>query len=334
MRARHRFEGLGSLRCHSSIGAVAAIVLLLGLAAAKPWAGRPESFEAQQRGPRLLIECDVDEVELGAPFDLTVVRSWSDDLEPESWSDSQLAPLVLVTLDSSRTERDGRFEERLRFRAHAFERQSLEIAASFRAFPRAGGEAQTAVAPPFRLRTRSALATPDAGEVELPRAPFPAPIPWLAWISRAGAVLAGALALGLIFRWRATRRGADGAPLVEPQVRAVERWGVLQQWTPKSADEAEAWTLEANDLIRSLLEARFEVPALEWTAEQLLRSPALIAGLSDEVRTRLAEFFRDLEEVRFGGSQLGELELQSFLERIEGLIQDTKAPAAAERLAS
>jgi hypothetical protein len=77
----------------------------------------------------LRISIDRDEVDLGRAFPLTVTLVWNKSLEPEPWEEHRLAPLVVRLEETTRRENATHFEETRRYRAYAFELESVAGAA-------------------------------------------------------------------------------------------------------------------------------------------------------------------------------------------------------------
>ena len=120
--------------------------------------------------PGVRVAAEVDEVELGRAFPLTVVRIWNLQQEEPEWSDRLLEPLVVYLLETTQRQNETVVEETLRYRAYAF----------------------ADLSEPIELRVRRTLDPEKPGPAELPRLPENKPFPW--WlIGAAGALLSVAL---------------------------------------------------------------------------------------------------------------------------------------------
>lgn len=261
----------------------------------------PAAWSSQASKLQIQVTLATEEVPFGEPFDLTVVRRWSDDLEPEAWSDDLLAPLVLEEVGVERREANGLVEETRRFRAHAFELEGVEIEAPrLRAWERESGAEVTASAEPIRLRVRSVLDPDDPGEPELPRGPFPAPFPWLWWVAQ-GALAVAVLGLvgGTISVLRRTKRDGSEEVPPSPAERARARLRAWQEHRPQSPEEVEAWYTELARLIRELLGARFAWTVEEKTHEEILDELESREDVSADQRQRIGEVLEECDHVRF-----------------------------------
>ncbi len=148
------------------------------------------------------------EIQSGAPFPLTVVRTWKKPLVPRDVDPTRFAPLVLTLESSARREDAARIEETLHYRAYAFARADIVVPAQrLAAGPPEGGVERVVSAPAFRLRVSPALDEQEPGPPEMPGPPLvkasDSPWPYLL-----GALLLVALGAFLLVR----RRPVDVAP--------------------------------------------------------------------------------------------------------------------------
>ena len=249
----------------------------------------------------LRVTAGAAEVEFGKAFPLTVVRVWSKDLQPEDWSDKALLPLVVKLDRRSVREDDRRMEETRQYRAYAFSRDDVLVPApSLRARPRDGGAERVVSADELKLKVTPALHSDPPGPVELPGEPLAEPFPWLRWSLVGGAAL---LVLGLLawyLRRRARRpRPAYVAPPMAPHVRALQRLQRLREQAPQTAEEIQAFYVEASAAVREYIEAQFAVRAPEMTTEEFLAAPQTARALQPGHRAMLSEFLAHCDLVKF-----------------------------------
>jgi hypothetical protein len=270
-------------------------------------------------------------VKPGEAFPLEVKRSWSKKLLPAEWSDDQLLPLRVRLVDVALRENGTHIEETLHYQCHAFSLDEILIPApTFRAWPKDGGGERMAVAEDLRIRIEPALDPESPGPAELPcgMLDVPVPFPWLTWIS--GGAIAIAL-LGLLWyvqhrvRIRAALRAKSPPP---PHVRALERLGRLRAGQPASAEEIDAFHVEASSLVREYIDERFDVQAPEMTTEQFLASPMTQRALEDAHCILLADFLNQCDRVKFGRHVPAKEDRERLLDSAQRFIEETRAEEA------
>ncbi|MHC4224580.1 MAG: hypothetical protein ACYSX0_19335 [Planctomycetota bacterium] len=256
------------------------------------------------RGPisdqPLQVTVGREEVEFGEGFALTVVRTWSREQAPATWSDDLLAPLSVRLLETSRREDDRRIEETRHYLAYAFTFGAL-------ALPLSGNP----------LTVKRALDPDAAGPAELPGEPFPAPTPWYLW--PLGGLLALALLALLIRRRRRPLPAPVAAPPAEappgPHLRAIERIERLRAADPQSHEEFQSYYLEASGLMREYIAERFQLATAEKTTEEILA--ALSPGASRP------EVLRECDLVKFARERPAARERTGMLDRAESFVRET-----------
>lgn len=250
------------------------VLLALGLALIGPRAAAKDSLSIE-------LVLRAGEVELGRGFELELRRAWESDLVPEDFDARALAPLVLVPAGRELREEHGRFEERLGFRAHLFQRGELELAPlELRAKSRTDGSVRVARSGSARLRVRSSLPPGPPGPPEPPEPLLRAPFPWP--LLFAGAALCVALA-ALFLRARGGKAEADvvesAAPApAPPHLRARERLAELRARRVEGAEASRAFHDESAELLREYARERFRVAAFERTSEELCSALRTRAG--------------------------------------------------------
>lgn len=269
------------------------------------------------------VSAPVTEVEFGVSFPLTVVRVWSKELVPEEWSDEILAPLTVRLVDSARREDDLRIEETRHYDCRAFRSGEVTVPSPwFRAKPKDGGIERLAFADDLRFRVASSLTLGEAGDVELPGEPFPAPFRWLLWSGIGAAALAG---LALFF-WNAHRKTPCQAatPRTTPHERALERLKQLRDRPPpQGRDELRADSVAASSIVRTYIEERFSVHAPEMTTEEFLEDAHTSQGLLAAHRETLAEFLAHCDLVKFACHAPAVGERERLLDAVEAFVLAT-----------
>ncbi len=305
---------------------IVAGLLLAAASAACAEAGPP--IPEEELAVRILV--DSSEVELGRGFPLTVVRVWEKELLVEDWNEGVLEPLALRPLATTRREDGRRIEETRRYEAYAFAREALEVPApSFRAWPRAGGPERVASGDLLHLFVKPALPADAAGAPELPGEPLPLPAPEprgpVSWMAR-GLLLLALLLVAYavrrrVLRARALREAALAAASVPaapapPHLRALERLARLRELEPRTAEELDAFHVEASALVREFLEERFAIRAPEMTTQELLAGGR---GLTVE-RELLSRVLTGADRVKFGRHRPTAPERESLLQASERLV--------------
>ncbi len=254
------------------------LVLLLALAAC----GDRTPIPAEDRLLRITV--DSDEVVLGRAFSLEAVRVWGKQDPPEPWSDASLAPLAVRDEAVSRREDESRVEETRRYKAYAFSLEDVTV----------GGNT---------LNVKRALDPNAPGPAELP-APLERGFPW-AWLGLA------ALAVG-VFLYRRTTVTVQPAPPPPPPTSergpdaiALERIARLRA----AGLDVQPFYVEATALLREYIGARYDIPALKMTTEEVVgAAPAPLKTLQ---HCDLVKFAR------------GAPELDKTLDEVERFVRDT-----------
>lgn len=227
------------------------------------------------------VEAGASTVEFGRAFPLTVVRSWSEDLVPEAWSDRQLAPLVVKPAGTEQRRRGGRVVETRRFDAYAFVSGPLRLErVALRARPLVGGggpeSERSAVAGLLELEVRPAILDEDDGAAEFPDGPLaPADRRWW-WKPGLAAVLV-ALVL-LILKRRAAGSGGSSSSSRAPGLSARDRAARealdaldhLRALEPAAAAAFDRDAVLIASLLRGFLARAFDLPGPRRTTEELL----------------------------------------------------------------
>jgi hypothetical protein len=209
------------------------------------------------------------DIVLGKGFPLTVVRIWKMGSEPAPWTDDALAPLTVRLLETGRRENDTHVEETRRYECHAFDLGQMTLPAGSLAGP------ENRVV----LKVSRTVDVSAPGPAELPTDLLAEPVRWGLWLTIA-AMLAIAASAFVVVRRR--RTGAEisepepapsappGAPPPSPAeiaLAAVER---LRARQPETPEEIETFHVDAANVMRSYVGARFEMPTSEMTSNEIL----------------------------------------------------------------
>ena len=134
------------------------------------------SGDIPQQDLLLRIHCNLQEVEFGKAFTLSVQRVWRKDLIPDDWDDAKLEPLTIKLVTGSRREDERRVEEIMTFDAFLFSRETLRIPAiEFSARTKTGDPALQVHSEALELRVRSLIDAESPGNAELPGGPLEEP---------------------------------------------------------------------------------------------------------------------------------------------------------------
>jgi hypothetical protein len=244
---------------------------------------------------RIAASVGASEAPAGRSFEVTVVRSFDRELEPEPWTDRMLAPLAVRSVRTTRREDAHRIEETRSFRAYGFEPGAIAVPPlSFRATPKSGGPARVATCEGFTVAVKATLDRDNPGPPELPGDPPPEKRPIAPWIAVAAAI-AAALAGLVIATRRRTPALAPDARRASADEALLARIEQLRGREAPDRDAIRAWHLEASDAVRGWVAGRHDIHAFEMTTEEILGA----AALPGEARTRLAEVLAPCDLVKF-----------------------------------
>lgn len=286
-------------------------------------AGAPTAQEALE----LELLSSASEVELGRGFELVLRRAWSAELVPEDFDARALAPLVLVPAGRELREERGRFEERLRFRAHAFQRGALELAPlELRAESRAGGAGRVARSNSLALEVRSALPPGPPGPPELPEPLLRAPFPWALLLAAVGSC---ALLAAFLRRSRGRKAEADvpeSAAIAPPpaHLRARERLAELRARRVEDAGATRAFHDEAAEVLREYARERFRVAAFERTSEELCSA---LRGAAGPASASLADALARCDRVKYARALPPGAERERLLSSATDFVERTREGA-------
>jgi len=267
------------------------------------------------------VTASVDEVELGRPFPLTVVRMWKAGVVPERWSDAALSPLVAQALGVVEEQgASGTVRETRRFLCRAFVRGQVTIpAVSMRVRPDGGGPERSAASDPITLPVRSSLDAGSVGPIELPGGTLAAPFRWQPWWFVFAACVLALVPIGLRMWSRRTRVAGVARP---PHEWARER---LQRLEGEELGDA-AFHVEMSSLIREYVEGRWSLRASRMSTQELLLAEAAAPTLKADARALLGECLGRCDVVKFAPSVPGGCDREPMLRLAFRFVQET-APA-------
>jgi len=278
----------------------------------------------------LRVAAGVEEVELGKAFPLTVVRRWNKALEPDAWSDRQLAPLTVKRMETTRREDDQHVEETRHYLCYAFSLEKITVPAFvFKARPGDGGPERIATCDGFTLRVIPILDPATPGPAELPGGLLlePEPSTWLLWPGGVCILAAVSLAWFLIIRARRAEM-LHAAPHVAPYQRAMQRLERLRGLLPDTAEEIDAYYVEASMLLREYIGERFALHAPKMTTEEFLSAPQTGRAVHASHHELLNRFLSCCDRVKFARHTPAAPDHENLLDEAARFLEETRKHAA------
>jgi hypothetical protein len=278
------------------------------------------------------VAADAAEVDLGAPFTVTVTRIWLADLEPGELPDDALSPLSVTLLETSRREDGRHVEETRRYRAWAYALEDVTVPPiAFTVRSSSGAAERTARSSRLDVRVRPALDPADPGPPELPGGLMSAGSSW--WIVVAAVVVLVAAALAIVLR---RRRAAipsdepedDAGPA--PWERALGRLAALRSRRPASPAEDLAFHAEAASGLRDYLGEQLALGSDDLTTEEVLAAARAADAPEAFLRGVLADLLRQCDLVKFARLRPSRREREDLLATAEVFVRET-AGVPAER---
>lgn len=244
---------------------------------------------------------ETTDVDLGRAFGLTVVRVWSDDLVPDEFNESDLAPLTVSLVDTAHREDGGRTEETRHYKCYAFSVGAISVPPLvFRATSRTDADERSVSSEELSFSVASSLPPEDVGPAELPRDAFPAPFPWARWLGFGAVGLVVVGFLFVLFARHGRKIGGDSSSSTTPaHVRALQQLEALRQLDPESPEETRAYFVEASQVARVYIEEQFSVHVPKMTTEEFLAAPDTNSALSSDHCELLAKFLGSCDLAKF-----------------------------------
>ena len=270
------------------------------IAAAVCSAAAPGSATAQQARVQTILDTTL--VTVGDRLELTV-RVEHAPGQTVAWPDSlSLEPFEILGAELvPPTEVDGRVVSAARFTLTTFELGDLEIPSFDVSVAGPDGSATVVSTDAFGVTVRS-VGLDEGGDIRDIRGPLGIPIglfdvlPWLLLL----------LALGLVvfWLWRRWRRGAEVAPRRSvaiprlPHEEAYDALARLEASTLLERGEIKQYHIEVSEIIRTYVEGRFDIFALEMTTGEVVEG-LRETGVDSETFTAFDDFLSRCDLVKF-----------------------------------
>ena len=326
------------LRCPSPavVRGLWSIVLLLVLASG----ARGQS--AAPRVPEVRLYVLADTVALGEAFEIAVAADHAPGVQalfPDVPRDQTAESGPLLVLGGAEAtdirrfapEASGGFRtDSVVYRALAFAADSARIGPLAVRFA-TGADTVTVASGVGLVRVRRLVPGPEA-EPEPPAEPFPFPSPTPVWIllGALGLAVAALAGWGL---WRLLRRpkrqGLAPRPLPYPE--ALARLDALGASLP-SPEASQAWFVALADAVRTYLERRLRMPALEQTTRET--DDALQDRVPDDARQAIRGVLRVCDRVKFADLRPGADAAGDALQRAREAVEAVEAHLAAQEAAA
>ena len=282
----------------------------------------------EAQAPLLTIEPDTTEIHVGDPLTLTISVEHASDLSVR-WPDSlSLAPFEALALEtgSATPSGDGLITS-ARLHVTAFELGELEIP-SFDIELTDGVDVTMIVSTDPVVIGVTTVGLDEGGDIRDVKGPRAIARDWLLlwpWL-----LLALTLA-GLAYWWgrrRSRRRdGADAttpAPLRPPHELALKALDRLEASPLLARGEVKAYHIEVSRIMRSYLEGRYRIRALEMITPDVISSLGY-AGVHPDTRTSFRRFLDACDLVKFAKVQPGDAACRAVLADARTLVERTKS---------
>lgn len=113
------------------------------------------------------------------------------------------------------------------------------------------------------------------------------------------------------------------------EVARAELDALLQWERHPSAERVEAFYVKLSGIIRQYLEDRFELRSPELTTEEFLVVASRSPDLGPDLRSRLGDFLKRADLVKFAGMVPGPAEIDESIEAARRFLEETRAPEDA-----
>jgi hypothetical protein len=156
------------------------------------------------------------------------------------------------------------------------------------------------------------------------RGPKELPVSWMLPAMLGAAI---ALALGCYLLWHRRRRTV-ARPTLSLAALTLQRLDATRALM--RADTARAFGIAASEVIRSYIEKRFDIVAMQRTTEEFLQT---LLQRPDDVlaqhRTLLADFLQQCDLVKFAGDSLALADMESLYQSARRFVLQTSGSAVA-----
>ncbi|HEV7232422.1 MAG TPA: hypothetical protein VGO45_13890 [Bacteroidia bacterium] len=149
-------------------------------------------------------------------------------------------------------------------------------------------------------------------------------IPWIKWIALGLVALAGLI---FLIRYLIRKKPAPAKPKVPdipPHITALERLHKLREQKLWQNGMLKLYHSELTDIIRTYLEGRFQIHAMEQTSDEILSSLRSVP-ISEESKNRLKQVFKLADLVKFARQQTLPDENEMSMDNAFAFVNETKA---------
>lgn len=282
-----------------------------------------------QRDPVVRAGIDVRTITVGDRATLTVTVQ-HDTTSRVGWPDTlqSLGSLeVLEVRISDPTRVDGTLESRAQIVLTAFELGELEIPSVQLSVANESGESSTVQTEPIGINVVS-VGQDEGGDIRDIKPPLAIPRNWLlvaVWLFAGAALIVVAWWLYRRFlRGReATEPATSLAPPRPPHEIAFEALDALANSDLLERGDVKQYHIEISEIIRTYLEGRYGIPAMEMTSEDVLWELQR-DQLRETVYDRLSEFFVRCDLVKFAKSRPNVQASRELMPVARAIVDQTK----------
>ncbi|MEL6614343.1 MAG: hypothetical protein AAFQ43_01320 [Bacteroidota bacterium] len=289
------------------VAVACALLLCASGARGQSTAGGPDA------APSVRLYVLADTVALGEAFDVAVAADHAPGVQtlfPEVPRDrtAERGPLLALG-DAEATDmqrfapiaRGGVQTDSAVYRALAFAADSARVSLSV-GFASGGGDTLTVASNTALVRVERLTPGPEAEPEPMgPPFEFPSPVPVMILLGTLALAVAAAVGWGLWRLWRRTPR-TQRTPRALPYPEAIARLDALAA-DPPTPEASQAWFVELSDALRTYLERRLDVRAMERTTREI--DADLASRLPDEARAALRGALRVADRVKFADLRPG-----------------------------
>ncbi|MHC4923020.1 MAG: hypothetical protein ACYTG4_02940 [Planctomycetota bacterium] len=270
----------------------------------------------------LEMRADAEEVEFGAPFEVTVVRTWSRDLEPEPWSDELLAPLDVKSRGTRREDTASGTRETLLFEARAYARETARVPGpAWSARRTAGGSTRSVNADDLVVSVRPSVDAAAPGAVEERPGPVNLPTRWAAWMAAFGLIVSVAtLLLGREQETRTLVQTASPDPVRLARELAEEQ---LERLRDAVAGDPLVFHSDAVQLARDFVAEATGRGTRSQTSSEILSRADLETLLSESGRDNMGKVLSTCDLVKFAAATSTQESREQVLERLATAVEGT-----------
>ncbi len=189
--------------------------------------------------------------------------------------------------------------------------------------------------PDVKLNVKSSLspdASGDIADIQPPR-PLPARIP--GWVQAVCGAAISAYLIGLLTvrLWKRRARTEPAPMAVPPHLIALRALETLKARSLLEEGDCDPFYTELSLILRTYLEARFNLNAPEETTEEIIAGLAQSPELSGTQRNILQDFMRKADLVKFAKGRPGKAAMESAFTTTRRFVEETTM-AALEPLVS